>query len=276
MITIYKILNTITDKFYLGSTKQFEKRITKHKRELKNNVHHCIYLQRSYNKHGVGVFSYSIIETSENIDQFQWEQTFLDELDFSKCYNVSKFAGGGDLISYHPNRNEIIQKISETLKRKYKDKEIILPNVFGENNNNWKGGITLQTACVCGNVKKYNSNVCNYCRDRNGINNPFYGKFHTEEVKKKMSNLMKGIYKGSQEKSVIIDNITYKSLSEASRQLSINSSTILFRIRSKNERFSNYNYIENSSNDYPNQGSTLQANGDGNSSPDIPVSEDIV
>ena len=72
------------------------------------------------------------------------------------------------------------------------------------------------------------------------MNNPFFGKQHSEETKKKLSESKKG-KKPTNMKQVIIDNIIYESLSEASRQTGIPSPTILWRINSKNEKYKNYN-----------------------------------
>ena len=43
-------------------------------------------------------------------------------------------------------------------------------------------------------------------------------------------------------RSVIIDNITYESLAEASRQTGIPCPTILWRINSKNKKYEFYKY----------------------------------
>ena len=44
-------------------------------------------------------------------------------------------------------------------------------------------------------------------------------------------------------RSVIIDDITYESLAEASRQKGIPCPTILWRINSKNKKYEDYNYL---------------------------------
>ncbi len=53
-IGTYKIVNKINNKIYYGSSKH----IKKHKSQLKNNKHHCLYLQRAYNKYGANNFEY--------------------------------------------------------------------------------------------------------------------------------------------------------------------------------------------------------------------------
>jgi hypothetical protein len=105
-------------------------------------------------------------------------------------------------------------------------------------NPNWKGGISFKY-CECGIKITPINNTCQNCRDKSGINNPFFGKQHSEETKKKMSEKRKG-KKPTNMTQVSIDNIVYESLSEASRQTGIPSPTILWRIKSKNKKYKNY------------------------------------
>ena len=107
-----------------------------------------------------------------------------------------------------------------------------------ETNPNWKGGTSFKY-CECGVKIKPTNNTCINCRDKSGTNNPFFGKQHSEETKKKLSESRKG-KKPTNMKQVIIDNIIYESLVEASRQTDIPSTTILWRIKSKNKKYENY------------------------------------
>ena len=62
-----------------------------------------------------------------------------------------------------------------------------------------------------------------------GEKNPFYNKDHTNEAKKKMSDIKKMTYQGGnhpQAKKVICDNIVYGSAVEASKALNINRNTL--------------------------------------------------
>ena len=75
--------------------------------------------------------------------------------------------------------------------------------------------------------------------NRSGEKNSFFGKQHSEETKKKLSEKRKG-KKPSNVTKVEIDGIVYESLAEASRQTGIPSPTILWRIKSKNKKYGNY------------------------------------
>ena len=52
MIGIYRIKNLINGKCYYGSSKEIEKRLKRHKRELNSNTHINCVLQRAWNKYG--------------------------------------------------------------------------------------------------------------------------------------------------------------------------------------------------------------------------------
>ena len=62
-----------------------------------------------------------------------------------------------------------------------------------------------------------------------GEKNPFYNKHHTNEAKKKMSDIKKMTYQGGnhpQANKVVCDNIVYGSAVEASKALNINRNTL--------------------------------------------------
>ena len=235
---IYKIVNKINGKFYLGSSVNFKKRKEKHLRDLKKNTHHSILLQRAYNKYGIENFEFEFIEECENI--LEREQELLDLIDFSKSYNVSRFSSEGDRICGNPNESIIRAKIKESNKLSRPKKDKVLkgkPDTSGDKNSNWKGGVTF---CKCGTRISCYASSCIKCQDKSGEKNPFYNKTHSEETKEKLRKGKLGRYTGNQEKAVIIDDLEYKSLSEASRVFQVTPSTILNRIRNKN--YPNYNY----------------------------------
>lgn len=111
---IYKITNTITNKFYIGSTKDADKRWYDHKRELSLNIHINPKLQHSWNYHGQDKFLFEMIEEVSEDKLIEREQYYLDTLkpyERDVGYNISSSAFGGDNITHHPNRDAFIEKM---------------------------------------------------------------------------------------------------------------------------------------------------------------------
>ncbi len=88
---IYKITNTINNKYYIGSAINFKRRCIQHKSKLKTKTHHSIKLQNAYNKYGDDVFIYEIIEECEKEILIKQEQYYIDTL--KPYYNINKIAG---------------------------------------------------------------------------------------------------------------------------------------------------------------------------------------
>lgn len=74
---------------YVGSSKDIEKRLTRHLRDLKNGKHHNIFLQRSYDKYGVDHFTTGVLEETDQL--FEREQVYIDKLGE---YNIGSVGGG--------------------------------------------------------------------------------------------------------------------------------------------------------------------------------------
>ena len=113
---IYKITCTVTGKFYIGSAKDIQHRLARHKSDLGRNVHHNILLQRAVNKYGKDVFEFEILEFVDNIESLiQREQHYLDTLnpcDINIGFNLVAKAG---LTPSGPLSEETKAKISKTL-----------------------------------------------------------------------------------------------------------------------------------------------------------------
>jgi group I intron endonuclease len=153
---IYKITNITNNKCYVGSTKNFAKRWKQHIKELKNNSHHSIKLQRSFNKHGINNFSFEIVEEipyEKNLI-IEQENFWIKELNSKENgYNITD-ATFGDVLTNNPNREKIIKNISKGLKEKYN-------NMTSDERKKIYG--------------------------REGEKNGMFGKIHSEDVCKKMS-----------------------------------------------------------------------------------------
>ena len=161
MTGIYKIENLINRKVYIGQSIDINRRIQDHKFLLNTNKHHSEHLQRAYNKYGKENFKFEIIEECDEEKLTEREQYWIDfygGYNSQNNYNNKEAGMKGRLseegkqkiseankgniawnkgITYsneykqklskaHKNykpTEEIKQKISETMKMQYKNKE---------------------------------------------------------------------------------------------------------------------------------------------------------
>lgn len=133
---IYKIINKIDGKYYVGSSKNIYKRWRKHKSLLRHNKHINDYLQNAFNLHGEANFEFIIIEKClvENLKDV--EQKYLDIAKSTQNdnYNLNFESSGGDHSIYSLDKirlgrinfykNPENRKItSEITKKQWKDPE---------------------------------------------------------------------------------------------------------------------------------------------------------
>ena len=113
MKCIYVITNNVNDKIYVGSTKDMDKRKARHLRDLKRGKHHNTYLQRSVEKYGLGRFEFTVLEeVQDTSDLFDREEYWISKL--TPEYNIGS-VGGGDNLTNHPDRLDIIRKIRASI-----------------------------------------------------------------------------------------------------------------------------------------------------------------
>ena len=88
---IYQIKNICTNKFYIGSALNIEKRKNEHFNLLLRNRHFNSHLQNAWNKYGEENFKFEILEECEREKLIEKEQYYLDTL--KPLYNICKIAG---------------------------------------------------------------------------------------------------------------------------------------------------------------------------------------
>jgi group I intron endonuclease len=94
---IYKILNKVNGKYYVGRSKDIlGNRWNHHKKQLSRNCHDNDYLQRSWNKYGESNFEWIIVEEVPLNKLVETEQKYLDiaKMEQDKCYNCNFLADG--------------------------------------------------------------------------------------------------------------------------------------------------------------------------------------
>jgi group I intron endonuclease len=157
-IAAYVLTDTRTKKFYVGSTGDIEKRLARHFYHLRRGDHHCPGLQYLWNNGGMLI--QSVFPVSNREEAYILEQDVLDRnQDSPLLLNIVLCAKGGDTLTRHPNREERIAKMCASL-------EITI------------GALTpLERKILYGRPG-----------DRNGM----FGRTHTEEARKKFSEINLG------------------------------------------------------------------------------------
>lgn len=75
---IYKIVNTKTNKYYIGSAISVSKRLATHKHQLINNKHFNKHLQYSWNKYGGKYFNFDLIEECSKDNLLNREEYYIN------------------------------------------------------------------------------------------------------------------------------------------------------------------------------------------------------
>ena len=106
---IYKLINTNTQKVYIGSSNDIERRWKEHIRALDNNNHHSYKLQQNYNKtKDKDIFQFEVIEEVDNkVNLKEREQYYIDLYDaFKNGYNCSALVDNPKYFYKTPERYE--------------------------------------------------------------------------------------------------------------------------------------------------------------------------
>lgn len=87
---IYKIVNLINNKCYVGSTNNFNRRKKEHFRLLKQSKSHSSILQKAVNKYGIDNFKFEILCYCNYDFIYKIEQLFVDEIkpEYNQCLEI--------------------------------------------------------------------------------------------------------------------------------------------------------------------------------------------
>lgn len=114
---IYKIINFINKKFYIGSASNLYKRYKEHKSSLLRGDHHNNQLQRFSNKYGIKNLKFVIIEYC-NLNQLEYREQYYVDSNIKTIMNETLVVGavnrGRKLSTKHKSN------ISKALKGKLK------------------------------------------------------------------------------------------------------------------------------------------------------------
>jgi group I intron endonuclease len=176
---IYKIVNKINGKYYVGSSKNILIRWKQHRRTLNKQIHKNLKLQHAWNKYGENNFEFIITEkcTPGRSELINIEQCYLDTAknEQDKCYNLSFIAGSVEFT------NDVREKLSKKLKGR------VAPNKGVPHSIETKIKMSkAQTGSLHSMFGKSPSEETRKkLRDsRLGKKNHFFGKTHTDETKR--------------------------------------------------------------------------------------------
>lgn len=128
---VYEIKCIKTNKSYIGSTKNFNHRKTRHFSQLRTNKHGNKKLQEDFNLYSIDNFEFNIIEEVEEDKLLEREQYYMDLFkSYDNGYNVSKYSDstkGLNLTEEHKN------KISNSMTGRKQTEEHAAKNRGGNN-----------------------------------------------------------------------------------------------------------------------------------------------
>lgn len=119
---IYKIINIVNNKFYVGSTNNKYERFRTHRNKLRANKHHCAHLQAAWNKYGEDAFIFHVVESVTDELELQaaedlWLQEWVGKLE---CYNHGMRSGApwrGVKKENHPRYGKQVSEETKQLIR---------------------------------------------------------------------------------------------------------------------------------------------------------------
>lgn len=183
---IYKIINLVNDKFYVGSTNNKKVRFRQHRKLLRGSRHHCKHLQAAWNKYGEAKFDFVVVEEIADADNLQaaedrWLQEHVGQ---PYCYN-SGYASQAPWRSappeVTPNFGRVMSqeqklKVSQSLKEFYAEDYFNHPRVGKQHTEETKAKIS---AAKLANPTRY-----------------WEGQERSAETKAKIGNTQRGKPKG--------------------------------------------------------------------------------
>lgn len=245
---IYAIINNFSNKIYIGSSGNVNKRLTKHLNTLKNNTHENRLLQKDFNENpNITIITLPLKNKEEALTA---EQEYLDKLkDSGRLLNISldaKCAGR----NWTNRDSSIVNETKRKLSDKLKNREFSI-ETRSKISEALKGKIVSEETKEKLRQANLGKKIPDNVKEKISIANK--GSKRSPEVCKKISESKKGMIisedwkkrlsEMSKRKPVMINGERFDSLKEASKKYNITPEGVSARIKSNSERFKNWNKI---------------------------------
>lgn len=218
---VYCIENINTNKKYIGQSIDVNERWRKHVSELNNNSHHNDYLQKAWNKYGEDSFIFYVLEYCD-IEYLDEKEIYYIEIynTINRDYGYNLKSGGQFTNIY---TDELKQKISKSVKESYNNSKLREARKLSALNQWADPDIKAKIS---------------------GENNGMYGKHHTQETVKKLSEIGKRpkVSKNIRPVMCVELNKEFKNASVAGKELNISSSNILNTCYGKRQTCGGYHW----------------------------------
>lgn len=223
MNTVYKIVNLLNQKVYIGSSTRVEKRWQQHKNDAFNNNNEKYYypLYNAFRKYGLENFSFEIIKddflTIEEMEQYEQAMILQYNSLIPNGYNQTIHTNSNTIAS--ENSQKHIQEISKKCALVNEKEEIIAiyPSYHAAARaQGWDGdnrATTIQRICQ-GKARDCNGLIFRLLDDNNNVIIP---EFKTRKRRTKIYGI---------NKNDPTDIVYYDSISEAARCENIDRSSI--------------------------------------------------
>ena len=221
---IYGIINKVNRKIYVGKAEDIIQRFKRHIRELNQNIHKNKHLQAAYNKYGNKNFEFVILDVLDKNDDLNEREIYritqYQAYDTRYGYNRTKGGDGG---------NSYYELMSDEEKKMHNEKQS--KRMSGENNPLYGKHMYTNGEHIIyisnDQIEEFEKNgwykgVPEYVRENErkanmGEQNGFYGKKHSNETRKYLSEMRTGnknwnynkhiYHKGNEQKYISEDEI---------------------------------------------------------------------
>jgi len=257
MIGVYYLVNKTNGRFYIGSSGKLRTRQRKHEMDIQNGKHTNVNVATDIALGHKFEFQIKVL-TETRKEAYAHEQRLITEnKDNPLMYNIGLNSLGGDNLTRHPDKANIIQQRINTVSKKMERMSVgerkakygkpgQLNGMYGRTHTEEVRRALSERLRGVPNPKAGKSltedgrrRMSEYGKTRTGVRNPFFGKTHSKETRAKLAEKQRGV-KPANSLKVSIEGVVYDSYHDASVAIGKNVTVIRWRALSKNPKYANW------------------------------------